>query len=220
MVLTLNVPTNGTFFVTTDRGGQLNSGNSLTPGVTLTLHAIPAPGYVFGYWKINGCYHYSNPYTYTVTTCNVTISVKFTRDCVKCFLADAPVLTPSGYRAIGSLEKGDVIMTSEGGYASIHAVKKQNVVPSEISHPYVIPRGRFGAIENICISPHHQVKVGDRYIEARFLGLESKIMKKPFQYYNLELVNTELDMVVAGVVVETWSPWDGVERTAEGSLQR
>jgi hypothetical protein len=48
--------------------------------------------------------------------------------------------------------------------------------------------------------------------EARHLGLERLPMTESWDYYNLELTDREADMVVAGVVVETWKPWDGVDR--------
>jgi len=129
-----------------------------------------------------------------------------------CFLYDAPVLTLSGYRAIGDLRAGDLVM-SLGGPMVIKAIKKELAAPNDDSYPYVIPEGLYGATQRLLISPHHQVLVSPGvYKEARFLNLEREVMSAPWDYYNVELVDNTADMIVAGVVVETWKLWDGVER--------
>jgi len=224
MVLALFSPMNGTYTVTRSTGAVLKSGDSLKMGEVLTLTATPAPSCEFVMWELTACKKkitpVDNPYKYTVNMHDLEVNAIFFEDCVSCFLADAPVLTPAGYRAISSLSAGDVVTTADGGYAPIHEVKKQEIVPDKVSHPYVIPRGKFGATKNLPISPHHQVNVGDRYVEARFLGLKRKTMKEPYQYYNIELVDVKKDIIVAGVVVESWAPWDGVDRTAAGVPHR
>jgi len=129
-----------------------------------------------------------------------------------CFLYDAPVLTLSGYRAIGDLRVGDLVV-SPGGPIAIKAIKKELAAPNDDSYPYVIPEGLYGATQRLLISPHHQVLVSPGvYKEARFLNLEREVMSAPWDYYNVELVDNSADMIVAGVVVETWKLWDGVER--------
>ena len=127
-----------------------------------------------------------------------------------CFLSVAPVLTPSGYRAIGTLEKGDHIVTPSGDTVEIKVIKIQEMEPNAFNMPYIIPQGKFGATQRLLISPHHLVR--DVNMEARFIGLERQVMTGPWKYYNLELANHGADMIVAGVAVESWKPWDGVER--------
>jgi len=132
-----------------------------------------------------------------------------------CFLGNAPVLTPTGYRRIDSLSVGDMVRTAEGRDVAIQRVKHQRVpAPSASVNPYVIPKGTWGATENLAISPRHCVAVPDRgMVEARELGLRQLAMKTTFDYYNLELPEWE-NMVVAGVEVESLAPKKRVVMTA------
>jgi len=123
---------------------------------------------------------------------------------VACFLKDAPVLTPDGYRRIDSLKVGDLVQTAKGPVA-IQMVKTQLVTPSSAVNPYVIPKGHLGAISDLAISPNHKVQVGHNMIEARYLSLKQKEMRGAFMYYNLELPDYE-NMTVAGVTVESLFP--------------
>ena len=122
-----------------------------------------------------------------------------------CFLEDAPVLTPDGYKPIGSLKKGDHILTPEGVSVPIEKVKIRNTLPHSSVNPLVIPKGMYGATEALPISPEHKVLVDGRMVEAKHLGLSRMMMLMPFDYYNLELPDYE-QMVVAGVTVESLYP--------------
>jgi len=132
-----------------------------------------------------------------------------------CFLADAPVLTPTGCKAIASLNVGDLVTTATGDPMAIKRIIVQAVTPDARTLPCVVPVGLYGATERLLISQHHQIRVNPTtYKEARFLGLDLEPMNEPFTYYNLELVDQNADIIIAGVVVETWKEWDGVERFA------
>ena len=125
---------------------------------------------------------------------------------VVCFLANAPVLTPSGYRRIDSLAVGDLVQTTEGKAVAIQRIKHQRVSPCAAANPYVIPKGSYGATETLAISPRHCVVVPGRgFVEARELGLAQMPMKTVFDYSNLELPQWE-NMIVAGVAVESLAP--------------
>ena len=160
--------------------------------------------------------YYGTTYTFTLTiyydpdTPVKTVTATYTT--APCFLADAPVLTPAGYRPIASLRVGDLVQTSLGKALPIVSVKKIRALPVPKSLPYLIPAGLYGATQDLPISPHHLVRQPGK--EARHLGLAIHPMTEPWDYYNLELTNHAADMVVAGVVVETWKPWNGVERTS------
>lgn len=124
---------------------------------------------------------------------------------IACFLGDAPVLTPAGYKSIATLRAGDLVVTATGAAVPIQAVTARPVAASAAVNPFVIPKGRFGALRDLAISPDHKVAVGDRMVEARALGLQRQNMTGHFTYYNLELPNYE-NMVVAGVTVESQYP--------------
>ena len=154
---------------------------------------------------------YTDPMTNTVVTQDLVVdalgsfSSHTTQSGVACFLADAPVLTPAGYRRIASLRNGDLVVTATGASVPIQAVTAQPVAASTRVNPFVIPKGRFGALRDLAISPDHKVAVGDKMVEARALGLRQKHMTGVFMYYNLELPDHE-NMVVAGVTVESQYP--------------
>jgi hypothetical protein len=123
-----------------------------------------------------------------------------------CFLANAPVLTPRGYRRIDSLKVGDLVRLADGRSMEIKKVKVVRYEPSAAVNPFVIPKGSFGAKERLLISPSHRVAVPGRgMVEARNLGLKQWTMHKAFDYYNLELEKWD-NMVVAGVEVESLAP--------------
>ena len=132
-----------------------------------------------------------------------------------CFLGNAPVLTPAGYRRIDSLVAGDMVCTADGRDVAVQRVKHQRVLaPSTSVNPYIIPAGQFGATENLAISPRHCVAVpGSGMVEARELGLRQMSMRAAFDYYNLELPEWD-NMVVAGVEVESLAPKKRVVMTA------
>ena len=152
-----------------------------------------------------------NPYIvdfdgFSTTVVNATFSGGGGGGGAICFLKNAPVLTPSGYRRIADLRVGDLVQTPEGNAVSIQAVKiQQHVRPSQAVNPYVIPKGQYGATKELLISPEHKVLANGAMVEAKFLGLKQAAMADSFDYYNLELPNYE-QMVVAGVVVESLYP--------------
>lgn len=132
-----------------------------------------------------------------------------------CFLGNAPVLTPRGYRRIESLEVGDMVTTADGRHVKIQKVFAKEYQPSSHVDPFIIPKGQFGARTAVAISPNHRVAVpGSGLIEARHLGLEQQKMTTTFTYYNLELPNWETDnLVVGGVEVESLAPVRRIEIT-------
>lgn len=127
---------------------------------------------------------------------------------VKCFLANAPVLTPGGYKPISTIAEGDLVMTTDGRAVPVRAVKVTRYAPSADTYPFVIKQGMWGAMEDLMISPNHRVAVGGgQMVEAKRLGLKQAKMRDTITYYNLQLPNWHTDnMVVAGVAVESMAP--------------
>jgi hypothetical protein len=193
------------------------------------LAATAAQGKVFVNWQITDLNDSTqnftvsdNPYTYPY---NATPTITFTAvfsggggggggGGAICFLKDAPVLTPTGYKRISSLKVGDLVQTPEGNAVPIQSVKVQHTRPSQAVNPYVIPKGRFGATKELFISPEHKVQVNGAMTEAKSLGLKQHKMSEPFDYYNLELPNYE-KMIVAGVTVESMFPITRVKISME-----
>jgi hypothetical protein len=126
-------------------------------------------------------------------------------DQVGCFLGHMPVLTPTGYTRIDSLKAGDLVITETGAAVPIKTVRVRRMRPTKTNNPYVIPKGQFGATQDVLISPDHSVVVAGEFVKASKLGLDQRIMKNPFNYYNLELPEWA-NMRVAGVEVESMAP--------------
>lgn len=138
----------------------------------------------------------------------ITVSSPVTEPYVPCFLAAAPVLTPTGYRRISKLAVGDLVRTADGRNVAIKRVIVKRVMAGPGTNPYIIPVGRFGAECRLLISPNHCVVTenGD-LVEAQHLGLAQQRMSGEFDYYNVELEDWRTDhMVVAGVAVESLAP--------------
>jgi hypothetical protein len=98
-----------------------------------------------------------------------------------------------------SLKVGDRVSTPTGT-AVIQNIHCQEYTAGPSANPYVIPKGRFGATQELLISPRHKVSVKGRMVEARDLGLQQRDVG-PLTYYNLGLKGA--NMIVAGVTVES-----------------
>jgi hypothetical protein len=122
---------------------------------------------------------------------------------VVCFFGDAPVLTPMGYKRMDRMQVGDTVITPTGT-ATVELISKENHIPFFDTNPYVIPKGTFGAITDIRISPRHKVSLDGKMIEARFLGLKQEEVNY-IMYYNLQITGGQ-NMVVGGVEVESLAP--------------
>jgi hypothetical protein len=132
---------------------------------------------------------------------------------VPCFLATAPVLTPSGYTKISQLKEGDMVL-SNGASVPIIRTSVTRVAAGPSVNPYSIPKGQFGATKQLLISPDHKVAVdGGRLVEAKHLGLEQVSMEGEIEYYNIEIEGNG-NMTVAGVEVESLAPVRRVELTS------
>ncbi len=125
-----------------------------------------------------------------------------------CFLGDAPVLTPRGYRPIREFRVGDAVTTADGRVVTVTRVFQKKYGPSAAVNPYVIPKGFLGSLRPIALSPNHEVLIPGRgMVKAQDLGLRRMKMAGDFVYYNLELENWGRDhLVVGGVAVESLAP--------------
>jgi hypothetical protein len=119
-----------------------------------------------------------------------------------CFLANAPVLTPSGYQKISKLRIGDTVISGNRTVA-IQKVIRTRVQSSPSTNPYRVPKGTLNATKSVLISPNHKVLVNGSMVEARYLGLEQEDQDGTIEYYNLELPSANDTFVVAGLTVES-----------------
>ena len=137
-----------------------------------------------------------------------------------CFLADAPVLTPAGYKPISSLSVGDIVRTAAGRNVVVKRTFAKEYEPSAAANPFVIPKGMFGALRALPISPNHEVMTAKGMVKAKNIGLPRMKMTGPFTYYNLELEDWVHDnLVVAGVECESLAPASRITMTKAEFLQ-
>jgi hypothetical protein len=121
---------------------------------------------------------------------------------VPCFLGNARVMTPAGYKRMDSLRAGDKVTSPSGKVVTIEAVKLTLVDASKDTNPYVIEAGQFGCTKRLLISPEHKVVTSRGLVKARELGLRQEAREGVLEYYNLRLTGEE-QMVVQGVAVES-----------------
>ena len=101
------------------------------------------------------------------------------------------------------------MLTETGKAVPVRRIVAKRYRPGPSTNPYVLPKGQFGATEELLISPRHRVAMADgEMVEARDLGLAQHEMKGPFTYYNIELPAWS-NMRVAGVEVESMVPAKG-----------
>jgi hypothetical protein len=146
----------------------------------------------------------SGSVTYPILSLDLTLGAGLASGAPVCFFGDAPVMTPSGYRRIDSLKVGDRVSTPTG-VAIIEKIHCQEYTAGPSSNPYVIPKGKYGATQDLLISPRHRVSVVGQMVEARNLGLKQEAHTGILTYYNLGLQGWA-DMIVAGVLVESLAP--------------
>lgn len=162
------------------------------------IMAVDVSGDSWGQYAdaVTGGWAYSNTVTFT------------TGDGAVCFMGNAPVLTPAGYRSMDSLHVGDYVKTADGRSVKIQRVFHQEIEANNRTNPYRIARGQFGAIQNVLVSPDHRIMVAGRgLVEAKHLGLPQVNRTGTLNYYNLELPDWRRDnMVVAGVEAESLAP--------------
>jgi len=139
---------------------------------------------------------------------------------VACFLGGTSVLTPSGYKSIESLAKGDIVQTADGRSVGVIRTYKKEVRSADPSiAPYFIPASCLGPnmpCSDLIMSPEHCVQVSvaeDLWLPARICAKLSPDVRQihlgeSFTYYNLILPNYFTDNLVVfnGVVVESMSP--------------
>jgi hypothetical protein len=131
-----------------------------------------------------------------------------------CFLADAPVLTPAGYKPISAIKKGDLVRTAAGLNVAVKRVFAKEYQAGASVNPFIIPKGSFGALRALPISPNHEVMTARGMVQAKELGLPRMKMAGSFTYYNLELEDWVRDnLVVAGVECESLAPATRVTMT-------
>lgn len=134
---------------------------------------------------------------------------------VRCLPAGTRVLTPTGYRAVETLCKGDAVVTSAGKTVPVRILSEYIASATEKNAPYLIPAKTLGPNQKhaVRLSPLHAVSVGKglweipMYAAARYPAIRQYGIGKQLTYYHIETPNFFQDNLVieGGVVVEAYA---------------
>lgn len=131
---------------------------------------------------------------------------------VACFTAGMRILTPTGYRAVETLRKGDLVMTADGREAPIKVYSSHLKTTTAATAPYVIPAHSFGRNTppaELRLSPLHAFQTKKNIWQLPKYANNAKVVQygvgEPVTYYHLECPNFFRDNLVAeGCVVESF----------------
>ena len=173
---------------------------------------------------INGSYITINSLDTQNDTFEVTIHAPFsgaggnsvgTPPDVRCLPAGTRVLTPTGYRAVETLCKGDAVVTSTGKTVPVRIFSEYIASATEKNAPYLIPAKTLGSNQKhaVRLSPLHAVSIGKglweipMYAAARYPAIRQYGIGNQLTYYHIETPNFFQDNLVieGGVVVEAFA---------------
>jgi len=131
---------------------------------------------------------------------------------IPCFMAGAPILTPSGYRTVETLRTGDQVKTAAGHVVPIK-VFTSKVLTTEDTAPYCIPAKACGdfPVADMHLSPRHMFTIGrGRWLKpciaaALYPSIKQYALGEIVTYYHLECPDYFRDnLVYNGTVVESF----------------
>lgn len=134
---------------------------------------------------------------------------------VPCFPKGTPILTPSGYKAVETLEQGSFVLTADGRPVPLKLYGRLLSTTTERSAPYFIPKGALGLNmprTDLTLSPDHAflLRKGVWMLPKTAAALSTKVQQlglgEPVHYYHVECPNYLRDnLVVNGATVESYA---------------
>ena len=165
-----------------DNTGIITTTNSTIPGTyTITLR---------------------NTGSYNITTFNLNVNPR-----IPCLTENTMVLTPTGYKNISKLKKGELVTTSDNRNVEIMLIYNTNVTGNIKTYPCRIFKNSIGPnypTEDFLISRDHLIKYKNYWIyPMKYFPLEKK--ECIIKYYHIILPDYLTDNLVInnGVVVES-----------------
>ena len=124
-----------------------------------------------------------------------------------CFLKGSNILTSNGYKKIENITNNDLVQLSSGKLGKIKEIIKFKLKSKSNFTPYIIPKGKYNAIEDLYLSKNHCLKVKNFFIPICQLKGIKKTNYEDFEYleyYNLITENFFSDSIIAnGIACET-----------------
>jgi hypothetical protein len=147
-----------------------------------------------------------------VTSNSVTITNTTT---APCFPKGTSILTPSGYKAVETLQQNELVLTADGRPVPLKLYGRLLPSATERSAPYFIPKGALGKntpITDLTLSPDHAflVRKGVWMLPSKAAELSKKVQQlgvgEPVHYFHVECPNYLRDnLVVNGATVESYA---------------
>jgi hypothetical protein len=133
-----------------------------------------------------------------------------------CFRKGTNILTPSGYKQIESLTRGDLVTTAQGRVVKIQRVT--NFTGSQEKCPlYVLQKDTLGAnmpLMDLYMSAGHAYRHNGRWCHMKCSSLAMEVDLDNIEYYNIALDKyLENTLVANGVEVESLFNMKGLEMT-------
>ena len=148
----------------------------------------------------------------SVTSNSVTIT---SSSSAPCFPKGTPILTPTGYKAVETLEQGSLVLTADGRQVPLKLYGRLLSKASERSAPYFIPKGALGKNmpqTDLTLSPDHAflLRKGVWMLPSKAATLSAKVQQigigEPVHYFHVECPNYLRDnLVVNGATVESYA---------------
>lgn len=167
--------TSGTLTITHINGVPVVTGQSVTlaSGEVVTLNADGTLGITAnaGLEKVN--------FTYEIASSTGHTDVGMvTVDVVPCFVAGTRIATPSGLRAVETLQPGDLVETQDAGPQPVRWIGQTRVAARGAQAPIRFAQGAHGAMRPVLFSPQHRVLVRDPVAELLFGEAEVLVAAK------------------------------------------
>ena len=126
---------------------------------------------------------------------------------VACFMKGTKILTINGYKLVENITLQDKLICNNGSILPIENLKKSIVKSSTKTNPYLIPKGKYNAIEDLYVSKNHSIYIKGFFVPVKKIkGLKQVILEQEFiEYYHIITNNIFSDIIIAnGVEVETY----------------
>lgn len=147
----------------------------------------------------------------TATSSAVTISSQT----VPCFIKGTLIATPSGNKAVETLQQGDEVLLADGRQTTLKLYGRRLDTTTERSAPYFIPKhalGRNMPSADLTLSPDHAflLRKGVWMLPRKAAELSKKVKQlgvgEPVHYFHVECPNYLRDnLVVNGCTVESYA---------------
>ena len=147
------------------------NGQAVSPGDTVTLNSgqtvqLNADG-TLGLVGDGDTEEFT--FTYTAENSSGVSDVGFVLvDSVPCFVAGTMIRTPSGQRAIETLEPGDLVMTRDEGAQPMRWIGHRTIAAEGDFAPIHIAANTFGRHRDLALSPLHRVLIRDAAAQLLF----------------------------------------------------